>query len=273
MSGKTDATGGITPTGSNLFDVTQGKIIPNAPADIDPAIRKQILAAKKLLKKGKDTWNPELMKRSRDRLLGVMARESHESLYTLYYIALCDYRLATYYLSLTQTDKAEPYVKEGQKYLKKGMDMDDDFGELDALYASLLGFEIAMNPEESMSLGFQIYQYFGNKEGLYKAVLVTVYSRLSNKEQLLLSEDIPCVDAIKKIIRLYFEFLKDNPTYVNLIQWENLNKGKYIRDIDFSNVKDPAFEQMRKVLKRGKEEGVIRVDVDSEQVILLFTYH
>jgi len=71
-----------------------------------------------------------------------------------------------------------------------------------------------------------IYEYFGSKEELYKAVLAEVYGRLSRKEIVLLSEDISCIDAIKKVIALYFEFLKDNPTYVNLILWENLNHGR-----------------------------------------------
>lgn len=118
-----------------------------------------------------------------------------------------------------------------------------------------------------------IYEYYGNKEGLYKAVLISVYSRLSLKEQGLLFEDISCTDAIRKIISFYFEFLRDNPTYVNLILWENLNKGKYIQDIDFSTIKDPTIEQMRKVILHGKEEGVFKQSVDPEQVILsLLTY-
>ncbi len=118
-----------------------------------------------------------------------------------------------------------------------------------------------------------IYEYFGNKEELYKAVLATVYGRLTQKEVSLLEENISCIDAIQKIIQLYFEFLKNNPTYVNLILWENLNKGKYIRDIDFSGIKDPAFELLRKTIERGKREGVFREEIDSEQIIIsILTY-
>lgn len=118
-----------------------------------------------------------------------------------------------------------------------------------------------------------IYEYYGSKEELYKAVLAAVYQRLGSMEVGLLSADIPCVEAIRRIITLYFSFLKDNPTYVNLILWENLNKGKYIESMDLSNIKDPSFELLRKVVKKGKEEGIFRKDIDSEQVILsLLTY-
>jgi AcrR family transcriptional regulator len=118
-----------------------------------------------------------------------------------------------------------------------------------------------------------IYEYFGNKEDLYKAVLISVYSRLSIKELGLLYEDISCTEAIKKMISLYFEFLRDNPTYVNLILWENLNKGKYIQDIDFSTIKDPTIEQMKKIISNGINVGVFKEEIDTDQVILsLLTY-
>lgn len=118
-----------------------------------------------------------------------------------------------------------------------------------------------------------IYEYFKNKENLYKTVLVRVYGRLGEKEVGVLSEKIPSVEAIRKIIFLYFKFLRENPTYVNLILWENLNKGKYIKDLDFSDVKNSAFEMLRSVIRKGKEEGVFKNEIDTEQVILsLLTY-
>lgn len=121
----------------------------------------KIKEAKELMKKGLDTWDSEMMKKARDRFLGLLAKEKRENLYLLYYVALCDYRLATYYIASEETDKAETYTKESQRYLERAMEMDPDFGELDALYASALGFEIALHQEKAMSLGFQIFQYFG----------------------------------------------------------------------------------------------------------------
>jgi tetratricopeptide (TPR) repeat protein len=104
---------------------------------------------------------PEPMKKARDGLLGLMVKEKQESLYLLYYIALCDYRLINYYFASAEMAKAEAFIKESQKYLEKAMEMAPTFGELDALYASMLGFEIALHYEKAMSLGFQIFQYFG----------------------------------------------------------------------------------------------------------------
>jgi len=113
-----------------------------------------------------------------------------------------------------------------------------------------------------------IYEYFGNKEELYKAVLSDSYSKLSRAELVLLSKDAPVTESIKQIVKLYFEFLKTNPSYVNLIMWENLNKGKYIEGIDLSSIKDPVFEILKSILKKGKKEKVFKNELDEEQLIL-----
>jgi len=184
-------TGSLYLTGGNLLDVTNGQILdrkdlarrinpPEKPPSrkknnaktsktagdapshqYDPSVVEQIKEAKELLKQGVDTWDPEVMKKARDRFLGLLAKEKQESLYFLYYIALSDFRLINYYMASAEMAKAETYIKESQIYLEKAMNMDADFGELDALYASLLGFEIALHQEKAMSLGYQIFQYFG----------------------------------------------------------------------------------------------------------------
>lgn len=118
-----------------------------------------------------------------------------------------------------------------------------------------------------------IYEYFGNKEELYKAVLVDVYGRLGSLELGILTDKTSPIEAIRKLIHMYFMFLKDNPSYVNLLQWENLNKGKYIQDGNFEGIKDPTLELLRQIIRKGKSEEIFRKEVDTEQVIVsLLTY-
>jgi len=113
-----------------------------------------------------------------------------------------------------------------------------------------------------------IYEYFGNKEGLYKAVLINAYKRLNSVEIWLLSEDTPPKEAIEKLMELHFNYLRENRTYVNLLLWENLNKGFYIDDKEFEGIRNPAIEQIRKVLIKGIDEGVFHPNLDIEQVVL-----
>lgn len=128
---------------------------------INPSLAQKIVEAKGILKTGVDTWNPETMKKARDRFLGLLAREGQNNLYLLYYVALCDYRLANYFIASQEMEKAETYIKESETYLLKAMKINPEFGELDALYAYMLGFEIALDQEKAMSLGLQIFQYMG----------------------------------------------------------------------------------------------------------------
>lgn len=118
-----------------------------------------------------------------------------------------------------------------------------------------------------------IYEYFGSKEELYKAVLINVYGRFGSLELDVLSDMSSSIEAIKKLIRMYFIFLKDNLSYVNLLQWENLNKGKYIQDTDFIGIKDPTLDLLRQIISKGIAEGTFKLEVDTEEVIVsLLTY-
>lgn len=139
--------------------VLEGGIILNEK--IDQTLAKKIIEAKRILKAGVDTWDPETIKKARDRFLGLLAREGQNNLYLLYYAALCDYRLANYFIASQEMEKAETYVKECETYLLKAMEIDHEFGELDAMYAYMLGFEIAIDQKKAMSLGFQSFQYMG----------------------------------------------------------------------------------------------------------------
>lgn len=120
----------------------------------------KIEEAKSKLQIGVNNWNPEFLKDARDLFLNILIKENKENVYLMYYIALSDYRLTTFYLASEKEEKAENYSKEGLKYLEKAIESDPSFGESYALYASLLGVEIAFHPERAMALGPKISEYF-----------------------------------------------------------------------------------------------------------------
>ena len=82
------------------------------------------------------------------------------------------------------------------------------------------------------------------------------------------TQDMGCIEAMEKLIRLHFEFLQGNPTYVRLILWENLNQGKHFQKNDFRDARDPSLIQIRKVIRKGKAEGVFRESVEEDQFLL-----
>ena len=108
-----------------------------------------------------------------------------------------------------------------------------------------------------------IYAHFGSKDGLYTAVLQEVYSRISRNEALVSEKEFTGIETVRLIIRDYFEFLLHNPSFVRLMQWENLNNAKYV-----TNIKTTLFSGAKKVLTEGVQKGILREDLDIDQTVI-----
>lgn len=116
-----------------------------------------------------------------------------------------------------------------------------------------------------------IYAYFGGKEGLYQAVLETVYHRLSDCERFLterVGRERDVCAAFRRLVQNYFAFLRENPSYVRMVMWENLYEARNFDRRGLGNVRDPIRKGFRELLEEGKEEGVFRRDADDEQVLM-----
>ena len=113
-----------------------------------------------------------------------------------------------------------------------------------------------------------IYAHFGSKEGLYTAVLKHVYSRLSVTEEVLAEESLSAEGDVRLYIRKLFNFLKDNPTFIKMVMWENLNEAKYMKDSGAANIKNASVRFLEKVLKQGVEEGVFKKDINPKEIII-----
>ncbi len=113
-----------------------------------------------------------------------------------------------------------------------------------------------------------IYEYFGNKEKLYTAVLERVYRRLSDSQQALMHQDLDCVDMMRRMIEHFFVFLYDNPTFVKMAHWENLNEAAYLKTSNVKSYQNLSFDLMKKVLRQGIACGAFRRDINVENTIL-----
>lgn len=134
----------------------------------------------------------------------------------------------------------------------------------------IYGARIEEIAKKSGSNKRMIYEYYGNKEDLYTVVLENAYKRLGEKEELLLDNVTDYKKAIEDILRMYYDFLKNDESFVNLIMWENLNKAEYIKKSDnLSTVKNPLIISLHKILEKGKSEGFFRQDIDEEQIAVL----
>jgi len=115
-----------------------------------------------------------------------------------------------------------------------------------------------------------LYYYFGNKEGLFAAVLEDVYEGMREIESSLRVIDLPAIDAVRKVVEVTFDYHARHPEWVRLISIANIHHAKHIRasrTIASKNV--PIIEIMRGLLRQGTLEGVFRSGVDPLHLHLL----
>ena len=113
-----------------------------------------------------------------------------------------------------------------------------------------------------------IYEYYLNKEGLYKTVLINVYNRISLWESSLAGDIDDPVKVIRDLVHSYFNFLTKNQSFVRLLLWENLNGAVILKDSGQSNLKAVVLELISKVIAEGKARGIFRLDADEYQVTM-----
>lgn len=113
-----------------------------------------------------------------------------------------------------------------------------------------------------------IYEYYGDKEQLYEAVLKTVYQRMADAEAKVINEDYHGVKLVEQIVGMYFDFLRDNPSFVAILLWENLNMAHNIKQLDAISIRRPTSDALRKELRKGQESGLFRENLDVDQTVI-----
>ena len=110
-----------------------------------------------------------------------------------------------------------------------------------------------------------IYAHYVSKEHLYSTILGIVYDHLGEYEEILIKNKYEGIDTIRTIILQYFDFLKNNQTFVRLVLWENLNNVAHL-----GNVKTQLFVGVENIIRDGMEKGLISKELDVEQLAYSF---
>ncbi|MBN2200047.1 MAG: hypothetical protein JW747_09405 [Candidatus Aminicenantes bacterium] len=128
----------------------------------------KIAQARDKIQEGWNAWNEEAMKAGRDRLLSLLLEDkginARQNTYLYYYAGLGEYRLAVHAFASGLADEAASNIARAKKYLEKLFELQPGWGEPYALYAALLGYEIALNPDRGMELGMKTFSHFGRAE-------------------------------------------------------------------------------------------------------------
>lgn len=127
------------------------------------------------------------------------------------------------------------------------------------------GFDGARIDEISAAAGINkrmIYAYFGDKDGLYRAVLdgcLTQALALASEGAVPPGTDLR--RRAEAIIRRFFGYLSDHPDFVRLLHWEALSHERRGRKILLLRL-EAGLEPLRAIVRQGVKEGAFRADLE-----------
>jgi len=117
-----------------------------------------------------------------------------------------------------------------------------------------------------------IYYYFGGKKQLYIAALERAYARIRAAEQAVDVDQLPPLEAIRRLAEITFDHHEANPDFIRLVSIENIHRGEHISRLpDLVDVNTPAVRLLERLLEHGRRSGEIRSDIDAVDLHMMIS--
>ena len=108
-----------------------------------------------------------------------------------------------------------------------------------------------------------LYYYFGSKEQLFTAVLEHALAALVDAERTLELDGIAPIEAMTRLAHFVWDYYRDHPELLRLINNENLHEARYIKGSNrIRELISPIVTTLTAILDRGQKAGLFRTDVD-----------
>ncbi len=114
-----------------------------------------------------------------------------------------------------------------------------------------------------------LYHHFGSKDGLYQAVLESVYAELRAFEQDLSVSGLPPDAALLRLAGFSFDYLARTPDFIALLNDENGHGGLHVRQSrGMGALHSPLVASIGAALDEGVTTGCIRPGIDPVQLYI-----
>src|SRR5438128_4443158 len=114
-----------------------------------------------------------------------------------------------------------------------------------------------------------LYYYFGDKEGLFLAVLEAAYAGIRSAEQKLSLLDVAPIESVRRLIRFTWDYFLAHPEFISLLNSENLHRASHLRKSRRArSLNSPLIATLGAILERGRREDIFRKGVDPLQLYI-----
>ncbi|WP_159588993.1 TetR/AcrR family transcriptional regulator [Chelativorans xinjiangense] len=131
------------------------------------------------------------------------------------------------------------------------------------------GARVDMIAERAGTNKRMLYHYFGDKIGLYVAVLEAAYGAIRSAERELdLAHKAP-EEALSELSRFTWHYFLKHPEFISLLNTENLHNAEHLRGSrKLMEMHSHFVTELAEVLRRGAEDGLFRPGIDPINVYI-----
>jgi AcrR family transcriptional regulator len=108
-----------------------------------------------------------------------------------------------------------------------------------------------------------LYHYFGDKEGLYLAVLEATYTSIRTAEVGLNLRDLGPVEGVRKLVLFTWQYFIDHPEFLSLLGTENMLRAQHLkRSKRIQHLHAPLVGMISELVERGVKAKAFRTGID-----------
>ncbi|MGV0820706.1 TetR/AcrR family transcriptional regulator [Martelella sp. AMO21009] len=115
-----------------------------------------------------------------------------------------------------------------------------------------------------------LYDYFGDKDELYKAALREAYVQIRAGEEKLALEALSPEEAVGALVMFTMTHFRTRPWFITMLNTENLRQGSSVGKIgDRREIQSKLLIKLEEVLKRGWKDGIFLRKAEPVEVYLM----
>lgn len=114
-----------------------------------------------------------------------------------------------------------------------------------------------------------VYYYFKDRDGLFSAVLESVYEEIRNAQLYLDLKNMPPLQALRRLVEFTWDYYIAHPEFITFLNSENLHRARHLKELPrIRELNSPLLQSLADIIERGQKEGTFRGGIDATQLYI-----